>query len=92
MLFRSDNDAITIGNSYTANVAFHRTAIELGIRPPALPAGGDAAVDIMTVQDPYSGLVFEIAVYKGYMKTMIEVRALYGVKVWKPNNVALLLG
>ena len=88
----ADNDAITIGNSYTANVAFHRTAVELGIRPPALPAGGDAAVDIMTVQDPYSGLVFEIAVYKGYMKTMIEVRALYGVKVWKPNHVALLLG
>lgn len=88
----ADNDAITIGNSYTANVAFHQTAIELGIRPPALPAGGDAAVDIMTVQDPYSGLVFEIAVYKGYMKTMIEVRALFGVKVWKPNHVALLLG
>lgn len=88
----ADNDAITIGNSFTANVAFHRTAVELGIRPPALPAGGDAAVDIMTVQDPYSGLVFEIAVYKGYMKTMIEVRALYGVKVWKPNHVALLLG
>lgn len=88
----ADNDAITIGNSFTANVAFHRTAVELGIRPPALPNGGDAAVDIMTVQDPYSGLVFEIAVYKGYMKTMIEVRALYGVKVWKPNHVALLLG
>lgn len=88
----ADNDAITIGNSFTANVAFHRTAVELGIRPPALPAGGDAAVDIMTVQDPYSGLVFEIAVYKGYMKTMIEVRALFGVKVWKPNHVALLLG
>ena len=88
----ADNDAITIGNSYTANVAFHQTSIELGIRPPALPAGGDAAVDIMTVQDPYSGLVFEIAVYKGYMKTMIEVRALFGVKVWKPNHVALLLG
>lgn len=88
----ANDDAITIGNSYTANVAFHRTAVELGIRPPALPAGGDSAVDIMTVQDPYSGLVFEIAVYKGYMKTMIEVRALYGVKVWKPNHVALLLG
>jgi hypothetical protein len=47
---------------------------------------------MMTVQDPFSGLVFELAVYKGYMKTMIEVRALYGVKVWKPNHVALLLG
>lgn len=88
----SDNAALTVGNSYTPNVAFHKSAIELGIRPPALPAGGDSAVDIMTVQDPYSGLVFEIAVYKGYMKTMLEVRCLYGVKVWKPNNVAIVMG
>ena len=88
----ADNAALTVGNSYTPNVAFHKSAIELAIRPPALPQGGDSAVDIMTVQDPFSGLVFEIAVYKGYMKTMLEVRALYGVKVWKPNNVALLLG
>ena len=88
----ADNAALTVGNNYTPNVAFHKSAIELGIRPPALPAGGDSAVDIMTVQDPYSGLVFEIAVYKGYMKTMLEVRCLYGVKIWKPNNVAIVMG
>lgn len=87
-----DNNAITIGNSYTANLAFHQSAVEIVVRPPAMPNGGDAAVDVMTVQDPRSGLVFEIAVYKGYMKTMIEVRCLYGAKVWKPQHVALLLG
>lgn len=88
----ADNTALTVGNSYTPNIAFHRSAIELAIRPPALPQGGDSAVDIMTVQDPFSGLVFEIAVYKGYMKTMLEVRCLYGVKVWKPQNIAILMG
>lgn len=88
----ADNDAITVGAAYTPNLAFHRSAIELAIRPPAEPAGGDAAVDSMIVQDPWSGLTFEIAVYKGYMKTMIEVRSLYGVKVWKPDHVATLLG
>lgn len=87
-----DNNAITIGNSYTANLAFHQSAVEIVVRPPAMPNGGDAAVDVMAVQDPRSGLVFEIAVYKGYMKTMIEVRCVYGVKVWKPQHVALLLG
>jgi len=84
--------AITVGNSYTPNVAFHKAAIELAIRPPAQPNGGDAAVDVMIVQDPWSGLTFEIAVYKGYMKTMIEVRCLYGIKVWKPDFVATLIG
>lgn len=87
-----NNDAMTVGDSYTGNIAFHRSAIELVVRPPAAPMGGDAAVDVMTVQDPFSGLVFEIAVYKGYMKAMIEVRCLYGAKVWKPQHVATLLG
>lgn len=88
----ADNNALTIGNSYTPNVMFHKRAIELGIRPPAMPNGGDAAVDMMTVQDPHSGLVFEIAVYKGYMKTMIEIRCLYGVKVWLPAYIATIMG
>jgi hypothetical protein len=85
-------NAMTIGNSYTPSLMFHRSAVELGIRPPAQPNGGDSAVDMMTVQDPNSGLVFEIAVYKGYMKTMLEIRCLYGVKVWKPNHIATIMG
>lgn len=88
----ADNDAITIGANYTANLAFHRSAVELGIRPIAEPAGGDAAVDRMTVQDPVSGLVFTISAYKGYKKAMFEVGALYGWKAWKSQHIALLLG
>ena len=91
-VLEADNDAVTLGASYTPNVVFHRAAIELGIRPPAMPNGGDAAVDVMTVQDPWSGLVFEIAAYKGYMKSMFDVRCVYGTKVWKPEFVATLLG
>lgn len=85
-------NALTVGGNYTPNVAFHKSAIELVVRPPALPNGGDAAVDMMTVQDPWSGLVYDIAVYKGYMKTMIEIRCMYDAKVWKPNHVATLMG
>lgn len=88
----ADNNALAVGNNYTPNVAFHRSAIELCVRPVATPLGGDAAVDRMTVQDPRSGLVFEIAVYKGYQKAMIEIGCLYGGKVWKPNHVATLIG
>lgn len=87
-----NNNAITVGNSYTGNVAFHKSAIEVACRAPELPNGGDAAVDMMTVQDPFSGLVFDVAVYKGYQKAMIEIRCLWDVKVWKPQHVALLLG
>ena len=83
---------LTVGNSYTPNVAFHKSAIELAIRAPALPGGGDAAVDVMTVQDPFSGLVFEIAAYKGYQKAMFEVRCLYGSKAWKSQHIATVIG
>lgn len=88
----TDNDAITVGNNYVPNVALHRQALELAIRPPAMPQGGDAADDVMVVVDPHSGLSFEVAAYKGYMKRMIEVRCLYQWKAWKPDAIALLLG
>ena len=88
----ADNDAITIGNSYTPNMAFHRSAIELAMRPMAVPDGGDAAVDAMIVQDPWSGLVFEIRAYKGYKKAMFDVSCVVGFKAWKSNHIATLLG
>lgn len=88
----ADNNAITLANSYSANVAFHRAALEIAMRAPAVPEGGDTADDAMTVVDPFSGLTFEVRVYKGYRKTMIEVATTYGVKAWKPEFIALLLG
>jgi hypothetical protein len=88
----ADTVEMTVGNSYTANVGFHQSAVELAIRPLEKPFGGDAAVDVMSVQDPRTGLVFQISVYKGYNKAMIDVTALYGVKAWKPEAIALLLG
>jgi len=88
----TDNDAITVGAAYTGNLALHRSAVELGIRPVAVPKGGDAAVDELIVQDPHSGLVFTIRAYKGYQKAMFEVGALYGWKAWKSQHIAILLG
>lgn len=87
-----DGVAMTIGDSHTANIAFHKAAVEVGMRPMAQPNGGDAAVDRLTVQDPVSGLVFEVAAYKGYNKAMFDVSCLYGYKVWKPEFAAILLG
>ena len=79
----ADNNAITVGNNYTANVALHR---------PAVPEGGDAAVESETVTDPTSGLTFEIRMYKGYRKTMIEVATAWGYKAWKPDFIATVMG
>ena len=88
----ADNAAMTVGNSYAGNVVFHRSAVEIVVRPPAQPQGGDAAVDRMTVQDPFSGLVYEIAVYKGYGKTMMDITTFYAAKAWKPDFIANVMG
>jgi len=83
---------MTIGDSYTANLAFHRAALEIAMRAPAVPEGGDMADDAVTVVDPYSGLTFEVRFYKGYRKAMIEVAAAWGVKAWKPDYIAIIRG
>lgn len=83
---------ITMEGDYTPTTVFHRNAVELAMRAPALPSVGDAAVDSMIVVDPFSGLVFEIRMYTGYRKTMIEVAAVWGVKAWKPDFITTILG
>lgn len=87
-----DNNAVTVGNNYVGNVAFHRLAAELVMRPPAQPYGGDAAVDRMTITDEVTGLVFEVAIYAGYGMNMIDITTFYQAKVWKPEFVATILG
>ncbi len=88
----ADDESITLESAFTANFALRRTAAELIMRPPAVPQGGDAADDAMTMQDPASGLTFEIRAYKGYRKSMFEVAAAWGYKTWKPEHVAVLQG
>jgi hypothetical protein len=88
----ADNTAVTVGNNFTANIGLHQAGIELAMRPMADVPGGDAAVDMMTVQDPFSGLVFVISAYKGYKKAMFDITTIYQARVWKPEAVAILLG
>lgn len=87
-----DNDAMTVGNSFAANMAFHRGAIQLATRAPALPEGGDSADDRTFITDPVSGLTFEISVYRQYKQVQYEVALAWGVAVNKPEHCALLLG
>lgn len=83
---------ITVAADYAANLAFPRTGMDLISRLPALPAGGDAAVDRIIMQDPFSGLVFDVAMYKGYHKAMLEIGMAWGQRISKPDHVVILLG
>jgi len=92
----ANNAAITVVGTAAHNMVFNRSAIELVARAPALPVINgqvrDAAVDRMTVVDPRSGLPFDVAVYLGQGKAMIQIAMAWGFKNWKPEHTALLLG
>jgi hypothetical protein len=84
--------AITVVASSARSMAFHRGAIVLAQRLPALPQGGDAAVDRTVVTDPRSGLSFEVSQYAQYRQMYWEVACAWGVKMIKPEHAALMLG
>lgn len=88
----ADNAAITVGNSYTPNIGFSRSAILLGTRLPDVPEEKDLASERTEVMDENTGLVFEVAVYPGYRMVTYELGISWGVSVIKPAHVATLLG
>lgn len=88
----ADGDTVTVNAIGKRNMIIHRDCAELAMRPLAMPVGGDAARDIMTVQDPISGLVFTLTHYVGFKKSMIEIGVLYGTMVWLPDFACLHFG
>ncbi len=84
--------AITVLATSPRNMAFSRSAIVLATRMPERPQEGDMAIDVMTIQDPRSGLAFEVSMYPGYRKIRYEIALAWGVKNIKPEHTATLLG
>lgn len=83
--------AITVVSSVERNMAFSRNAMHLVTRAPARPVEGDSAEDVMVIQDPRSGLAFEVAMYKEYRQVKFEISIAWGMAVIKPEHMALLL-
>jgi hypothetical protein len=83
---------ITTVAASSRNMVFSRNALVLAARLPALPDGGDLAIDRQTIVDPVSGFAFEIAMYAQYRQMQYEISAAWGVKNIKPEHSAILLG
>jgi hypothetical protein len=90
-------NAMTIGNSYTPNVGFTKSAIQLITRAPAMPEDengkpSDLAEDVMMITDPVSGISFEVSMYKQYRQLVFYVALAWGCTAIKPAHIALLRG
>lgn len=83
--------AITVNTSTEKNMIFHRDAIHLVTRTPAMPSMGDMADDVMIIQDPRSGLAFQIVVYKQQRQVKMEVALAWGFAMIKPEHCSLLI-
>lgn len=83
---------ITVIGATTRNMFFHRSAIQLATRAPAMPDGGDAADDVMLVTDPVSGLTYEFCIYRQKRQVRYEVNVAWGVKMVAPRHAGILIG
>lgn len=92
----ASGDAITVGNSFTPNVAYTPDALLLATRMPALPTKLDGTVGDMGVHqmvvDPFSGMAFDVGMYEQYHQVRFEVSLAWGVAAPNPEHIALLLG
>lgn len=84
--------AITVVATCNRSMAFARSAIVLTQRLPALPDGGDMAVDRTTITDPRSGLSFEVAMYAQYRQMQYEISCAWGAVMVKPEHSCLMIG
>jgi hypothetical protein len=84
--------ALTIVAATTRNMFFHRGAITLAARAPAMPDGGDMADDVMIITDPVSGIGYEFCVYRQKRQIRWEVNLSWGVAAVQPRHIGLLIG
>jgi hypothetical protein len=86
----TNNDTVTVGNNYTANLACQRDSIVLAARPPVIPSAPQIKQTI--VGDPESGLSFLFCEVVGDGMITWRLHVAYGAAVVQSEHVALLLG
>ena len=85
-----DNNAITL-SAGRRNMAFHREAIGLAIRLPALPPRGDIG-EHTEIMDPETGIGCRVSYYKGYGLDQYELSSAWGVAAVRPELLKIVLG
>lgn len=82
-------NALTVGNNYTPNLAFERSAVVGIMRPPIFPA--NATIQQTLISDQL-GMTYLLLQIEQYGQTTWELHLAYGFKVVQGEHVALVMG
>lgn len=85
----ADNQAVTVGNNFVANLAFERSAFVGVMRPPLMPA--NPTQQQLLVSDPF-GLTYLLLEIAQYGQITWELHLAYGFKPVNSEFAALVLG
>jgi hypothetical protein len=86
------SNAITVKASHVVNLAFHRDAFAFAMRPLADATSGLPSPNILTMQDPQTGLVMRLEIVRQHKQTVWEFDVLWGVKLVRPELACRLAG
>lgn len=81
----SGGEAITTVDTHVVNLAFHRDAIALAVRPVAPADGFTGGNEFRTGIDPVTGLAISLEVSRQHARTAWTWRILYGASVIRPE-------
>ena len=85
----ADNNAITVGNDYTANLAFERNAVVAVMRPPLIPE--NANIQQRAISDG-RGMTYLLVQVAGDGMVTWRLHLAYGFKVVQSEFVCNVLG
>lgn len=88
----SNDAAVTFKSSHVVNLAFHRDAFALAVRPLAPPDGFTGGNIVRTDMDPVTGLGLTLEISRQTNQTVWQWSILYGVKCIRPELACRIAG
>lgn len=89
----ADGAAVTLVATHVVNMAFHRDAFALAVRPLQQSAADlELGSKIMSMQDPVSGLPLRLEVSRQHKQVIWEFDILWGVRCVRPELAVRILG